>query len=85
MTTPIHYVRAQLKRLMPKDHYSLYHWTTIESTESILRDGYLYSKAMQFGRHYFDNPNILAQLNRNDVTTETKNGFLDLTPWPSPK
>ncbi len=77
MTTPTHYVRTQLKRLLRKDLYSLYHWTSIESMESILKDGYLYSKAMLFGKHYYHNPHILNQLNRNDVLAETKNGFLD--------
>lgn len=56
MTTPSHYSRANLKQILGKNKYFLYHWTSIESAKSILNDGFIYSKAMLFGLNYHDNP-----------------------------
>lgn len=77
MTTPPHYHRANLKQILDKDKYSLYHWTSFKSAESILNDGYLYSKAMLFGLHYHDQPHLLTSLKKNDVVAEAKNGFIN--------
>jgi hypothetical protein len=77
MTTPSHYFRRNLKNLLGKNKYNLYHWTSIDSAISILKDGYLFSKAMLFGLHYHDNPQLLRKLKRNDVIAEAKNGFIN--------
>ncbi|WP_133126814.1 hypothetical protein [Legionella nagasakiensis] len=77
MTTPSHYFRRNLRKLLGKNQYYLYHWTNIDSAMSILKDGYIFSKAMLFGLHYHDNPQILKKLKRNDVIAEAKNGFIN--------
>ncbi|HEM1533354.1 TPA: hypothetical protein U0Z67_000832 [Legionella pneumophila] len=77
MTTPSHYSRTNLQRLLGQNKYFLYHWTTIDSTKSILNDGYLFSKAMLFGLHYHTNPQLLKKLKQNDVISEAQNGFID--------
>ncbi|HSW76246.1 MAG TPA: hypothetical protein VLG50_04350 [Candidatus Saccharimonadales bacterium] len=77
MTTPAHYLREQLKKLLTKNKYYLYHWTSAHAALSILKDGFIYSKAMLFGLHYHNNPQLLRNINPHDAVTEAKNGFID--------
>ncbi|MFO9478527.1 hypothetical protein SDB42_06240 [Legionella pneumophila serogroup 1] len=63
--------------MLPNDKYHLYHWTSFEAAQSIIKDGYLLSKAMLFAKHYYDNPALLKKLKPQDVISEANNGFID--------
>ncbi len=77
MTTPSHYLREQLKKILTKNKYCLYHWTSENAALSILKDGFIYSKAMLFGLHYHTNPQLLQNIKPHDALEEAKNGFID--------
>ena len=77
MTIPNHYLRRNLKKLIGKDKYHLYHWCSLQRAQSIINDGYLLSKAMLFGLHFHSNRSLVNSLKPHDVKSEAKNGFLD--------
>ncbi|MBX3708720.1 MAG: hypothetical protein KIT56_09200 [Gammaproteobacteria bacterium] len=77
MTTPSHYLREQLKKVLTKNKYFLYHWTSSNAALNIINDGFIYSKAMLFGLHYHNNPQLLNNIKPHDARTEAINGFVD--------
>jgi hypothetical protein len=76
MTTPSHYLRQKLKKIL-KNQYHLYHWTSLEAAINIVKDGYIYSKAMLFGLYYHSSPGRLSNIKPLNVIEDSKNGFID--------